>query len=310
RPRPGQAAQGYDPLLRRLRPERDHGAPDPQARPGRGRLQRDLHRQPGDPRGGRGGDGGGGLLPPARLAQPGAHRHRHRGGGDRARGPGPRGAVRQGARGVRPADRQEPGDRPSARPRDGPARRGRDDVPQGRVALRPRQALRARGQRGQDAGGRGRLQRLRRRAPDLRRLRLRHGVPRGASLARDPPLQDRAGVAADGAQLPGRARAGPPALLLAAMELMLSTHDTGYERPDGPTIAKVLASLDGGRNVLATLGTSDSSYLQASGSVQSGFGLDLQEGSIERRFRTRDRALPLAWVTEAFQRYARADLGW
>ena len=30
--------------------ERDHGAPDPQARAGRGRLQRDLHRQPGDPR--------------------------------------------------------------------------------------------------------------------------------------------------------------------------------------------------------------------------------------------------------------------
>ena len=94
------------------------------------------------------------------------------------------------------------------------------------------------------------------------------------------------------------------------MDLMLSTHDTGYERPDGPVIAKVLASLDGGRNVVATLGTSDSSYLQASGSVQTGFGLDLQEGSLERRFRTRDRALPLPWVTEAFQRYAQGDLGW
>jgi len=91
---------------------------------------------------------------------------------------------------------------------------------------------------------------------------------------------------------------------------MLSTHDTGYERPDGPTIAKVLATLDGGRNVLATLGTSDSTYLQASGSVQTGFGLDLQEGSLERRFRTRDRALPLPWVTEAFQRYAQGDLSW
>ena len=88
------------------------------------------------------------------------------------------------------------------------------------------------------------------------------------------------------------------------MELLLTTHDTGYERPDGPTIAKVLASLDGGRNVLATLGTSDATYLQASGSVQTGFGLYLQEGSLDRRFRTRDRALPLPWVTEAFQRYA------
>ncbi|MGH7316442.1 MAG: hypothetical protein ACREI6_08035 [Candidatus Rokuibacteriota bacterium] len=94
------------------------------------------------------------------------------------------------------------------------------------------------------------------------------------------------------------------------MDLMLSTHDTGYERPDGPTIAKVLASLDGGRNVVATLGTSDSTYLQATGSVQTGFGLDLQEGSLERRFRTRDRALRLPWVTEAFQRYATGDLSW
>lgn len=94
------------------------------------------------------------------------------------------------------------------------------------------------------------------------------------------------------------------------MDLLLSTHDTGYERPDGPTIAKVLASLDGGRNVLATLATSEATYLQATGGVQTGFGLDLQEGSLERRFRTRDRALPLAWVTEAFQRYALGDLGW
>jgi hypothetical protein len=94
------------------------------------------------------------------------------------------------------------------------------------------------------------------------------------------------------------------------VDLLLTTHDTGYERPDGPTIAKVLASLDGGRNVLATLGPSDTTYLQASGSVQTGFGLYLQEGSLERRFRTVDRALPLAWVTEAFQRYANGDLTW
>jgi hypothetical protein len=94
------------------------------------------------------------------------------------------------------------------------------------------------------------------------------------------------------------------------MDLLLTTHDTGYQGPDGPTIAKVLASLDGGRNVLATLGTSDATYLQASGSVRTGFGLYLQEGSLDRRFRTRDRALPLAWVTEAFQRYATGDLSW
>jgi hypothetical protein len=94
------------------------------------------------------------------------------------------------------------------------------------------------------------------------------------------------------------------------MDLLLSTHDTGFERPDAATIARVLASLDGGRNLVATLGTSDSTYLQATGGAATGFGLDLQEGSLERRFRSRDRALPLAWVTEAFQRYAAGDLAW
>lgn len=62
--------------------------------------------------------------------------------------------------------------------------------------------------------------------------------------------------------------------------------------------------------MVATLGTSDATYLQATGSVRTGFGLDLQEGSLDRRFRTTDRALSLAWVTEAFQRYAAGDLTW
>ena len=94
------------------------------------------------------------------------------------------------------------------------------------------------------------------------------------------------------------------------MAMILSTHDTGFERPDDATIAKVLASLDGGRNVLATLGPADESYVQAHGSVQTGFGVDLQEGSLARRFRTKNRSLPLSWVTEVFQRYAKGDLSW
>ena len=49
------------------------------------------------------------------------------------------------------------------------------------------------------------------------------------------------------------------------MALTLTTHDTGFEEPDEPTIAKVLASLDGGRHVLATLGHSEVTYLQAHG---------------------------------------------
>ena len=98
RPRSGAPAQRDDVVLRRLRSHRDHGAPDPQARARRRRLQRDLHRQPGDPGRGRGRHAGRGLLPPARLAQPRAHRDRDRGGRHRARRARPRGAVRQGAR--------------------------------------------------------------------------------------------------------------------------------------------------------------------------------------------------------------------
>ncbi len=94
------------------------------------------------------------------------------------------------------------------------------------------------------------------------------------------------------------------------MGLLLSTHDTGYEGPDEATIAKVLASLDGGRNVVATLSVSDSSYLQVTGSVQTGFALELQEGSLERRHRSKDHTLSLDRVTEAFQRYARSDMSW
>ena len=59
-----------------------------------------------------------------------------------------------------------------------------------------------------------------------------------------------------------------------------------------------------------TPGASDEHYLQAQGSVQTGFGLDLQEGSLERHYRTTNRALPLEWVTGVFQKYARGDLSW
>ena len=66
------------------------------------------------------------------------------------------------------------------------------------------------------------------------------------------------------------------------MALTLTTHDTRFDQLDDATIAKVLASLDGSRNVLATL----------------------------RRFRSRDQAVPLAQVTEIFQTYARGEATW
>ena len=94
------------------------------------------------------------------------------------------------------------------------------------------------------------------------------------------------------------------------MSLTLTTHDTGFADPDAATIAKVLASLDGGRHVLATLGHSELMYLQASGSVQTGLALEYQEGSLDRHYRSRAAVLPLDAVTDIFQKYARHDESW
>ncbi len=72
----------------------------------------------------------------------------------------------------------------------------------------------------------------------------------------------------------------------------------------------MLASLDGGRNILATLAHSELTYLQASGSVQTGFALDHQERSLDRHYKSRGANLPLDEVTDIFQKYARGDESW
>jgi len=94
------------------------------------------------------------------------------------------------------------------------------------------------------------------------------------------------------------------------MTLTLTTHDTRFDDPDAATIAKVLASLDGDRHVLATLARSDVTYVQASGSAQNGLALEYQEGSLDRHYRSGAATLPLETVTDIFQRYARADESW
>jgi hypothetical protein len=92
--------------------------------------------------------------------------------------------------------------------------------------------------------------------------------------------------------------------------LTLTTHDTGFSDPDPETIAAVLASLDGERHVLATLGRSDLTYLQVSGAVKTGFVLEYQEGSLDQHYRSHAGDLPLEAVTRAFQSYARGDEAW
>jgi hypothetical protein len=91
----------------------------------------------------------------------------------------------------------------------------------------------------------------------------------------------------------------------------LTTHDTRYDDPDRATIAKVLASLDGGRNVLATLERTEVTYLQAEGTVRTGFVLEYQDGSLDRHYRSDAATLPLDRVIAMFDSYARGDdAGW
>jgi hypothetical protein len=94
------------------------------------------------------------------------------------------------------------------------------------------------------------------------------------------------------------------------MGLTLTTHDTRSDDADATTIATVLASLDGELHALATLAHSELTYLQASGSVQAGFSLDHQEGSLDRHYRSGGAILALGPVVETFQKYARGDESW
>ena len=94
------------------------------------------------------------------------------------------------------------------------------------------------------------------------------------------------------------------------MSATLTTHDTRFDDPDPATIAKILAELDGDRHVLVTLGESDLTYLQVTGGGPMGLALEFQEGSLDQHYRSTNPDLPLALVTDLFQRYARGDQSW
>jgi hypothetical protein len=94
------------------------------------------------------------------------------------------------------------------------------------------------------------------------------------------------------------------------MSLTLNTLDDAYAEPDAETVTRTLASLDGKRNLVATLARGEATYLQASGNAASGLTLTYQDDSLEHRYRSVDKALPLSRVTEAFHQYLRGEDGW
>ena len=112
--------------------------------------------------------------------------------------------VREGTRGVRPADRPLPGHPPQVR-RDGDQDRGRQaDDPRHRLAVRERRVPGARDHDGEAERVTGLPRGRRRVRPDLRRLRLHEGVRDRARLPRPAPEPDRRGHRRDHA---GRDRA-------------------------------------------------------------------------------------------------------
>ena len=94
------------------------------------------------------------------------------------------------------------------------------------------------------------------------------------------------------------------------MPVILSTLDHAYDAPDGSTITRVLAGLDGRRNLVATLAREEATYLQATGSAATGFTLLYQDGSLERRYRTAETMVPLPRVIQTFHQYHRSEPGW
>ena len=217
RPRPAEAAQGHDALLRRSRPQGGHGAPDREARPrGRG-LQRDLHREPGGARrrtwSARSATAS--TTCSTRSTPSASWSASRRSASGAPRSSAPSSTPRSASSSTGPSARTR---RSRIRWRYAAAELDAAELmclkaawlfdhgrPCGREANAAKLLAAEAGFKACDAalqtfGGFGYAQ----------------GVLRRAALARDPALQDRARLPADGAELSLRARAGAAALVLIA----------------------------------------------------------------------------------------------
>src|SRR5829696_3647316 len=123
------------------------------------------------------------------------------------------------AGGVRAQDRREPG-HPVPHSKGLRERRGRlAHGGEGGFALRPERAVRRRGEPGETPSRRRLVGGCQRRRPDLRRLRLRRRVRRGAQVSRDAPLPGSPDLDEPHPLLCRRARPRPPEVLLEVLPL-------------------------------------------------------------------------------------------
>jgi hypothetical protein len=86
--------------------------------------------------------------------------------------------------------------------------------------------------------------------------------------------------------------------------------DDGLHDPSPAQIAEVLAALQDADSSFATLFRNSEDFIQTAGAPAEGFVLEYHDRASGQLHRARERKLPLATVTRAFQLYAEGDAAW
>lgn len=92
--------------------------------------------------------------------------------------------------------------------------------------------------------------------------------------------------------------------------MTLETAESKDPSPTDESIEDALRKLDGASNHFAILSIDEMTYMQASGSAETGFVIEYQDGALDEHFKSTDTAIPLERVSKAFQSYLRRDDKW
>ena len=92
--------------------------------------------------------------------------------------------------------------------------------------------------------------------------------------------------------------------------MQLETAEVNIDDPSVSRIRETLHQLDGEDNHFAILSIDDMTYLQTSGSPETGFVLEYQDGSLDRHFTADGEPLSLEDVTAAFADYLTRNDRW